>query len=46
MEEYERNEVTRQAAEELGSINGEEGVGIPVSLMPQQHVNPDLMANR
>ena len=46
IEEYNRNEMTRQAVEEVGSINEDDAVGIPVSLMPQQHIHPDLMANR
>ena len=42
IEEFQRNEINRQAAEDAGSLNED----IPTSLMPQSHVNPDLMANR
>ena len=34
--------MNRQAAEDAGSLAEE----MPTSLMPQHHVNPDLMANR
>lgn len=47
MEEFERNEAARRAAEDADSL-GEDSqgnqVGLPVSLMP--NVNPDLMADR
>ena len=47
IEEFERNEAARQAAEDADSLGQDaEGnqVGLPVSLMPT--VNPDLMADR